>query len=69
MTGAVMTTRLTLKQQRVCDLISLGWSNKEIAAELGIGARTVECHREAIFKKMEVRNAVELVRKVLGASQ
>ena len=60
---------LTLKQQRVCDLIALGRSNKEIATELGISARTVESHRDIIFNKMKVRNAVELCRKVLGVSE
>jgi two-component system response regulator DctR len=59
---------LSEKQRAVCDLISLGWSNKEIAQKLGIGRRTVETHREVIFQKMGVRNAVELTRKILGAS-
>jgi DNA-binding NarL/FixJ family response regulator len=63
---------LTAKQQGVCDLVVLGWSNKEIATKLGIDYRTVETHRAAIFRKMGVRNAVELVRKLFsetGASQ
>lgn len=63
---------LTAKQEAVCDLIALGWSNKEIATKLGIDYRTVETHRAAIFRKMGVRNAVELVRKLFsetGASQ
>jgi DNA-binding NarL/FixJ family response regulator len=66
-TGATMTIPLTLKQQRICDLITRGFSNKEIAFKIGIGHRTVESHRDAIFKKTGVRNAVELTRKVLGA--
>lgn len=57
--------RLTEKQQQICDLLTLGLSNKEIAAQVGIGHRTVESHRVEIFKKMGVRNAVELVRAVL----
>jgi DNA-binding NarL/FixJ family response regulator len=63
---------LTAKQQGVCDLVVLGWSSKEIAAKIGIDYRTVEAHRSAIFRKMGVRNAVELVRKLFsetGASQ
>lgn len=58
---------LTPKQQAVCDLVARGWMNKEIAQKLGISSRTVEDHRDTIYKKLGVRNAVELVRKVLGA--
>lgn len=58
----------TIKQRRVCDLITLGLSNKEIAGKLGIGARTVESHRKIVFQKAGVRNAVELARKMLGAT-
>lgn len=67
--AAIVSAHLTVKQQKVCDLISRGLSNKEIAAQLGIGARTVEVHRVRIFRKMGVRNAVELVRKILGATE
>ena len=59
---------LTAKQQRVCDLVVRGLSNKEIAEAVGISARTVESHRLVIFNKTGVRNAVELTRKMLGAS-
>lgn len=58
---------LTTKQRRVCDLVIQGLSNKEIAEQIGISARTVESHREIIFEKAGVRNAVELTRKMLGA--
>lgn len=61
-------TILTPKQQQVCDLVVLGWSNKEIAAKLGVDTRTVETHRSNIYDRMKVRNAVELVRKMLGAT-
>lgn len=59
---------LTPKQQQVCDLVALGWSNKEIAAKLGVDTRTIETHRANIYDRMGVRNAVELVRKLLGAT-
>lgn len=58
---------LTAKQQRVCDLVCRGFSNKEIAETVGISVRTVESHRDVIFHKTGVRNAVELTRKMLGA--
>lgn len=59
---------LTAKQQQVHDLIVNGWSNKEIADSLGISPRTVEVHRAAVFEKTGAKNAVELVRKALGAA-
>jgi DNA-binding NarL/FixJ family response regulator len=59
---------LTTKQAKVRDLVALGWSNKEIAQKLGISRRTVEDHRAEIYDRMNVRNAVELVRKMLGAT-
>lgn len=59
---------LTVKQRTICDMIALGWSNKEIANSLGISSRTVEDHRGVIYSKLGVRNAVELTRKVLGAA-
>jgi DNA-binding NarL/FixJ family response regulator len=61
-------TALTKKQQQVCELVALGWSNKEIAAKLGVDSRTIETHRANIYDRMKVRNAVELVRKMLGAT-
>lgn len=59
---------LTPKQRNISDLIVQGLSNKEIGEKLGISVRTVETHRDHIFKRAGVRNAVELTRKMLGAS-
>ena len=60
---------LTTRQREISDLIAKGWSNKEIGHKLGISRRTVEDHRGAIYDKLGVRNAVELTRKILGASE
>lgn len=57
---------LTPRQIKVCELVAKGYTNKEAAASLGIGARTVEDHRRYAMEKLGVRNAVELTRKVLG---
>lgn len=65
--GITVMKDLTAKQQQVCDLVAMGWTSKEIAQKLGIGPRTVESHRDAIYEKLGVRNAVELTRKTLGA--
>jgi DNA-binding NarL/FixJ family response regulator len=56
---------LTSKQQSICDLLVIGLSSKEISTRMRISHRTVEAHRTEIFRKMGVRNAVELVRSLL----
>lgn len=58
-------SQLTAKQQQVCDLVVRGFTAKEIGQKLGICARTVEGHRDTIYRKLSVRNAVELVHKIL----
>ena len=58
-------TTLSKRQQDVCDYVVMGWGNRE----LGISKRTVESHREIIYRKLQVRNVVELVRKVLADSK
>lgn len=60
---------LTTRQQAVCDLLILGLSSKEISARLGISRRTVEEHRAQVFRKVGVRNAVELARVSLPHSR
>jgi DNA-binding CsgD family transcriptional regulator len=58
-------TALTRKQKQVCELVAEELSNKEIDVRLGIGHRTVEFHRAQVYRRLGVRDAVELVRKVL----
>jgi two-component system nitrate/nitrite response regulator NarL len=42
--------------------IADGKSNREIAASLGIGVRTVETHRERIMQKLNVHNMAGLIK-------
>jgi DNA-binding NarL/FixJ family response regulator len=57
-------TELTRAEIQVCELLLLGLANKEIGQRLSRSPRTVEDQRCSVFKKMDVKNAVELVRKV-----
>jgi DNA-binding NarL/FixJ family response regulator len=45
---------LSLREREVLIAIAEGLSNKEIAARLGVGVRTVETHRERITHKLNI---------------
>jgi DNA-binding NarL/FixJ family response regulator len=49
------------REIEVLQLISLGYSNKEIASTLFISKLTVETHRRNMVKKMGFKNAYQLV--------
>jgi len=53
--------RLTDREKQVMDLVVSGLLNKQIAAELGISAKTVENHRSHVMDKMGVKGLAELV--------
>jgi two-component system, LuxR family, response regulator FixJ len=53
---------LTERQREVMWLLVAGLSNKEVAARLGIGVRTVETYRAWVLEKMRTRTVVELAR-------
>ena len=55
---------LTRRERQICDLLVHGLTNKEIGLKLDISHRTVEDFRPIIFRKLKVRNAVELVLRV-----
>ena len=59
--------QLTGREREVLEGIARGWTNKAIAAELGISYRTVETHRESLMKKLQIRTVAELTRFALGA--
>ncbi|MBC7896177.1 MAG: response regulator transcription factor [Cytophagaceae bacterium] len=58
---------LTNREREVLGLIGRGLLNKEVAATLGISVRTVEAHREAIMRKLEVRSVAGLTRAAIAA--
>lgn len=57
--------KLSQRQQAVCELVAEGLSAKQIAAKLCISHRTVEDHRKEVYRKLGVRSAVGLVRKLI----
>ncbi len=58
---------LTKTEKQVLQLILTGKTTREIADARHRSTRTIEDHRSRIFRKIGVRNLVELVKK-LGAS-
>jgi two-component system, LuxR family, response regulator FixJ len=59
--------KLSTRQREVFDLLVAGKHSKQIAAELGIGEKTVAKHRAGVLEKMRVDNVVELVRLMAEA--
>jgi FixJ family two-component response regulator len=57
---------LTSREREVLARIAVGATNKETARQLGLSARTVEGYRASIMRKLGVRNAAELLRRVFG---
>ena len=58
---------LTSREMEVLQLIAEGKANKEMAAELGIGAKTVEKHREHLMKKLDIHDTAGLTRYAISA--
>lgn len=59
---------LTLREKEVMQLVSEGFSSKEIAAKLFISRHTVESHRKHILHKLSVRNAPQMVHECVMSS-
>jgi DNA-binding NarL/FixJ family response regulator len=54
--------RLTAREREIFLLIARDYSTAMIATELGISPKTVETHREHIFRKLHIHSICELVR-------
>ena len=58
--------RLTSREMEVLQLIAESHANKQIAAELGIGIKTVEKHRERLMAKLNIHEIAGLTRYAIG---
>jgi DNA-binding NarL/FixJ family response regulator len=56
---------LTPREIDVLGGVARGLTNKAIAAELGISRRTVEAHREALMRKLQIHSVAGLTRLAL----
>ena len=53
---------LTPRETEVFALVVTGMLNKQIAAQLGVGEKTVKVHRARVMEKMQAGSVAELVR-------
>ena len=60
--------QLTKRENQVMEMVTNGKSNKEIAAELNVSAKTVEAHRAHVMEKMQAGSLAELVRMAMTVS-
>ena len=54
--------RLTSREREIVQLLAEGNSNKEIARGLALSVKTVETHRAAIMRKLDLHSLADLVR-------
>ncbi|MBW7935030.1 MAG: response regulator transcription factor [Gemmatimonadaceae bacterium] len=59
------TEVLSPREREVLRFIAQGRANKEIGVELGISTRTVEAHRQALMKKLDIHTVAGLTRYCL----
>ena len=52
---------LTRREREICDLVTTGLSNREIAAALGISHRTAQVHRGHVMRKMQAATLADLI--------
>lgn len=61
--------RLSPRERQVARGLVSGSSNKAMAKELGISPRTVEIHRAAALKKLDVKCTADAVRLLIAAGE
>jgi DNA-binding NarL/FixJ family response regulator len=64
--GPSSKSHLTPREAEVLQLIAEGETNKEIATELGISAKTVEKHRQQVMDKLRIHDVAGLTRYALS---
>ncbi len=60
--GRARANGLTPAEQRVAALVAEGRTNREVAAALFLGERTVETHLSHVYAKLGIRSRTELAR-------
>ena len=63
-----MLASLTESERRIVDLVARGWTNDEVAHELGLRTKTVEWTLTNVYRKLHLRSRTELAVMVAGLS-
>jgi len=53
---------LTNKQIEIIGLMQKGYTSQDIANQLSVSRKTVETHKHTIFKRLQVRNSLSLIK-------
>jgi DNA-binding NarL/FixJ family response regulator len=61
----VPPSALTSREAEVLRQVSQGYSNKELAARLGVSIKTIEVHKANAMRKLDLRGRIELLRYAL----
>lgn len=56
------TERLTSREREIVQLLAEGKSNKDVARLLDLSVKTVETHRAAVMRKLDLHSLADLVR-------
>lgn len=64
---AHLVHQLSPREHEVANLVASGYSNKKIAAELGLSEKTIEKYRSNCVRKLRVRSSAEMVRAIVTA--
>jgi two-component system response regulator NreC len=56
---------LSDREEEVLRLIAWGYSNKEVAAQLGISIKTIEAHKANAMRKLSISSRIDIVRYAL----
>jgi DNA-binding NarL/FixJ family response regulator len=56
---------LTSRENCILQQVAKGLNNKQVASELSISVRTVECHKRNIMNKLNISHSPELIRYAL----
>ncbi len=57
--------KLTGRERDVLQLIAMEYTNQQIADKLFVSLRTVENHRHSLMQKLEIKNAIGLVKAAM----
>ena len=61
-----MNKPLTSREKEILELISQGYSTKEIALRLFVSQETVKSHRRHLFSKFSAKNSPHLIQRAIS---